>query len=129
MAIIRKGDKKAENNLKSRAIDEVYKRQKTSDNAKEKAGRKQVSGISIDTKTKTAYTRDLGNSRTGNAYDIVRKPASGPISGSSVASQRKSSTNIKKSAGSGVIKGGKVVKGGEVAKNVAKAQRKKKSGK
>lgn len=127
MAIIRKGDKEAEQGLKKRALEESRAKQKTSTNEQEKAGRKNVSEIRIDTKAKAAYTTELGNSRIGNAYDVVRKSASGPISGTSVASRRKSSINVKKSAGSGVISRGKVVKGGVIAKAAAKAQRKKKS--
>lgn len=129
MAIIRKGDKKAEENLKKAAAKQTQVRKTASDNEKEKAGLVNARSIRIDPKTKKAYTLDLGNPVTGNAYDIVRKPFSGPISGSAVAKSNRSKTKGKLRAGSGVVQGGKVIKGGEIAKNVAKGQAKKKKGK
>ena len=130
MAIIRKGDKEAEKELKRAAVTQRRAREKVSVNEKEKAGRvMNTRGIKIDPKTKKAYRLGLGNPVTKNAYDIVRKPFSGPISGSSIGKASRQSTNVKKSVGSGVVKGGKVVKGGDIAEGVAKSQAKKKKGK
>lgn len=84
MAIIRKGDKKAEAGLRKAAIKQGNNRSKASDNQKKRAGLVSEN-VRINPKTKKAYTLDLGNPVTGNAYDVVQKPFSGPISGSSIA--------------------------------------------
>jgi hypothetical protein len=111
MAIIRKGDKVAEAALRKEAVKQASARKKASPNERERAGLKRAGNIMIDTKTKKAYTRELGNSVTGNAFGVVRKDASGPISGSSVGAASRADKSRKMMSNSGVIKAGKVVKG------------------
>jgi len=126
MAIIRKGDKEAEKGLRARAKEQKENRKSASDNAKDSAGLVNTRGIKIDPKTNSAYTLELGDPITKDAFKITRKKFSGPVSGSAVAR----GNNLKKKAvsrgGSGVIQSGKVVKGGDMAKGLAKKQQQRK---
>jgi hypothetical protein len=82
MAIIRKGDKKAEASLSRRAKQQEKNRNSASENQKERAGL--ISdAVFINPSTKGAYTRSLGNPITKDAYKISTVQFRGPISGSS----------------------------------------------
>ena len=117
MAIIRKGDKKAEAALKMRAKKERQDREtKTSPKERVAAGRvKNLSAIRIDPKTKKASYPSLYNNR-----NVVT-----PISGTVMADYKKRKQAPTRA--SGVVKGGQVKKGGETAKRVAAIQRDKKA--
>jgi hypothetical protein len=113
MAIIRKGDKVAEDKLKVRAAWERTK--DTNYTAKD------PSRIDVQANPKTGKTKAtrFATTRTG----ILKKTrATGPVSGKSVAQRAKlDKTNkpfkesAKAKSGSGIIQSGKVVKGGNIA--------------
>jgi hypothetical protein len=126
MAIIRKGDKEAEAGLKARAKEQRENRRNASDNAKQTAGLTSARAVKIDPKTKSAYTLDLGNPITGDAFALNKTQFSGPISGSAVARGKRLKTKAVSSGGSGIIQGGKVIKGGDMAKGLAKKQQRRK---
>ena len=122
MAIIRKGDKKAEEGLRQQAEKQSKQRAMSSQNQLESAGLSDRL-VHIDTKTGRAHTLTLG--APGNAFKLSSVQFSGPISGSSSQEWKESQKNSVKESGSGVIKAGKVVKGNATTKRIAKAQGKK----
>ena len=111
MAIIRKGDKKAEAKLRSRAIDQSARRINASDKTKTKAG------LSFINKSKTAITSDPSKIMVSKGKDgkVTAKyhgeDFEGPVSGGAISKKKSDVKRAVKRYGSGVIKGGKVVKG------------------
>ena len=121
MAIIRKGDKKAEKQLQAQAGEQMIARAKATPAENKKAGLVERGTITIikDKKGKFSAERKLSSSKS--------VPFEGPISGST-GRKRQPEKSIRP-GGSGVIKAGQVVKGDKVAKVVAKTQRAKKKSK
>lgn len=119
MAIIRKGDKKAESKLRSRAIDQSVRRANASDKTTNKAG------LSFTNKSKTSITSDpskimVSKDKNGKVTAKYRgEDFKGPVSGGAISQKKSDVKRAVKRYGSGVIKGGKVVKG-EVLKKKGK---------
>jgi hypothetical protein len=123
MAIIRKGDKKAELKLRVRAVEQSENRRKASDDRKVKAG------LEFKNKSNTSITGDpskikVTKDKSGKTSATYRdEPFTGPISGSAVANKVTRDKKNKQNLGSGVIKAGKVVKGSHTMKSNFKSSR------
>jgi len=111
MAIIRKGDKAAELQLKIRAIKQSTRRMDASDSRKTKAG------LAFTNKSKTAITSDpskimVSKDKSGKVSATYRgEPFEGPVSGGAISASKNNKKKSLQRNGSGVIKGGKLVKG------------------
>jgi hypothetical protein len=111
MAIIRKGDKKAERELQSRANAQSMKRFAASDSAKAKAG------LSFISKDKTSITSDpskirVSKNESGKVSAEYRgKDFTGPVSGSAIKKSQERKKKTLQTMGAGVRQGGKVIKG------------------
>jgi hypothetical protein len=128
MAIIRKGDKRAEKQLARRALSSRVKEISASDYAKKKTGRLIVSK---DRMSSTANANKLSISKTKDGKTKATyndQPYEGPVSSATVRESDKTKKRLNR-YGSGVVKGGKVVKGSNIAIGVAKAQQNKKKSK
>lgn len=113
MAIIRKGDKKAEAKLKERALTQSIARIKASDLRKNKAG---LSYMSKDEKTissdpaRIKVKRNEDGKTTATVGNIIPREFEGPVSGGRIAASKTYKKKTLEKKGSGVISKGKKVK-------------------